>query len=133
MAHITPQTSFRLGKTFIWHHNALIPTKQFPRTIVGNVSKTAGIEKLLKYILKKRRIFIVKANLKFCLLQTKYYLHILFLPKIKKSPKKLMRKLVIKTFMHHNFRYLNQNFCSMLSDFAMDRREKIFRFHPKKL
>jgi hypothetical protein len=132
MAHITPQSSFRVGKTFLWQNNSLITTKQFPKTITGNISKVKGLELLFKYLLRKRRFFIVKANIKYCLLQAKHNLNILFLPKMKKSPKLYMKRLVLQTFIHKKFYSQNKNFLNMFKNFSDLRREKIFKFPPER-
>lgn len=102
MAHISPQTSLRAGKTYLWHHNVLIPTKQFPNSIIGNTSNISGLENMLQIFLNKKRLFLVKANLKYSSLNSKYYLYILFLPRLKPLPYDYIRTHAMRMLLYRS-------------------------------
>ena len=132
MAHIAPQTSLRVVKTYLWHHNVVLPTKQFPNEINGDLSHVRGLEKLLKHFLRKRRFFILKANVRYCSLQAKQLVNLLFLPKMKQSPKKYIKRFAFGALLKKRYRFQNLGFRDMFLGFIALRRLKIFKFPPER-
>jgi len=86
MSHLIPATHFRNGKSFLWRSNTLV-SKQFPKILSGHASFVRGLEKTLKYMFKRRRLFIIKGSIKYSQLRSKFFLNILYVPKIKRRPR----------------------------------------------
>jgi len=86
MAHLIPATHFRNGKSFLGRSNLLV-SKQFPKILSGHSSFIRGVEKTLKYVLKRKRLFLVKGNIKYSQLRAKIFLNILYMPKMKRRPR----------------------------------------------
>jgi len=86
MAHLVAAASHRLGKSFLWPYNVLIPTQQNIE-LNNNLTLNYGLRKLMKHILRRKRLFLVKFSLRYSLNKSKFYCNVLFMPRIKTKPK----------------------------------------------
>lgn len=132
MSHLVAPRSFRSGKTQPWYNNVLT------RNNVGgsNLTAAAGLEKLARRLLKKKRLYVVNANV-YSARNNRIEYKLLFVPRIKirineKITGNFSRKLIYKTAVN-----ADQN-ADNLKKYADLRKSKIaklkrFKKHRRKL
>jgi hypothetical protein len=126
MTHLVSPTSFRLGKTHTWKANGI--SKNSINTNV--VSTKIGINSLLKYKLRRRRLYVVKSSIR---IYSKYInIKSLFMPRIKVKPKSDGLGCFSKYMLYKRHNQTSPIFLNSTKMYIDERRLKVFKFPHKK-
>ncbi len=126
MTHLVSPTSFRLGKTQVWKSNTITKSK----ISTNEASTKLGINNLLKYKLRRKRLYIVKSSI--CVQSKRIKVKSLFMPRIKVKPKSDGLGSFSKYVLYKNYSRKSSIFLNSAKIYIDERRLKVYKFPYKK-
>jgi len=128
MTHLVSPTSFRAGKTQTWKWNSILKNN----LSTNGVSTKAGIGGILKYKLRRKRLYIVKSTI----IPRNNYIKIcsLFMPRMKVKPKSDGLGSFSKFVLYKSYNWKLARFSKIVKNYIDERRLKTYKFpHQKKI
>jgi len=120
MTHLISPTSFRLAKTFLWKQNVVDLT---------NLSiNRVGVQNLLKYSFRRKRLFVIKSTLKIVTKLAYSSLFVLFMPRIKTRPRPDSRGNFSKFVLYKQLNWKRKRLVRSSKKYIDERRLKIHKF-----
>lgn len=126
MTHLVSPSSFRVGKTYPWKSNSI--NKSALST--NNATTKNGITNLLKFKLRRKRLFVVKSIFILANQQTK--INVLFMPRIKLRPKSDNLGSFSKFTLYRSHNWSFYKFNNGVKSYIDERRLKMYRFPRKR-
>lgn len=132
MTHLVSPTAFRQGKTFLWKTNSPLISQSSSLIKQNDLTLSNGIQHSLKYVFRRKRLFIVKGNLFYRPKLSRICFNVLYMPRVKTKPRSDSRGTFTKLVLYRNLNWTEENFNSARG-YIKERRLKIHKLPDRKI